>query len=150
MPFAASCAVDDTRTVNPPLTVTHSCVQRNGDGFINRALGVTVAHQNNVTLNSQFAVNNLAANVLNAQNNWWGSTTGATLVGPNRINSTAAVNAVPFLHSQDQTCQFDAASAGTDGRERADDGDAAPPASDDRAAATSDHSASPGGHDGDR
>jgi autotransporter family porin len=88
------------------LSVTNSCIQQNGDGFVNRSLGVTVAHRNSIKGNSQFAVDNLAGNVLNAENNWWGTPTGAKLVGPNRINSAAAVDAVPFLTSDDDTCKF--------------------------------------------
>ncbi len=97
------------------LDVTHSCVTRNGTGILNDPDGVTTANRNEITHNNDFGVNNQAASVLHAENNWWGSAMGARLTGANRINSAAAVDASPFLHSPQQACQFDAHGVGAPG-----------------------------------
>ena len=93
------------------LTVTRSCVEKNATGFASRdqgaAVATTVAHQNSITKNTLFGANNTGATVMNAELNWWDSPSGPSLAGVNKINSAAAVDGMPFLTSETNTCQFD-------------------------------------------
>src|ERR1700674_812979 len=73
--------------VNSSVTITGNTLQTNTYGVYVTSPSVTtastvVAHQNNLTGNTLFGINNEATGTLNGTCNWWGAVSGPGPVGP--------------------------------------------------------------------
>ena len=90
---------------NSNITVTGNTLKNNGYGVNVGALAITAGetvqvHQNNITGNSVFGVNNDSTGAVDATNNWWGAANGPGPVGPGSGDKVSiGVTFKPWLRS---------------------------------------------------
>jgi hypothetical protein len=90
---------------NSNITVTGNTLKNNGYGVNVGVLSITAGdtvqvHQNNITGNSVFGVNNDSTGAVDATNNWWGAANGPGPVGPGSGDKVSiGVTFKPWLRS---------------------------------------------------